>query len=54
MIIIVGNGNGDLSSNPGQGSKAFLIALKPWGNLCVKLFSLQQLEKKSVSFSAET
>ena len=39
MVIVVGNGHGDTSSNPGL--IAFHIALIPSGKVWIQLFSLQ-------------
>ena len=41
MVIVVGNGHGDTSSNPGQGLIAFHVALIPLGKVWIQLFSLQ-------------
>ena len=41
MVIIVGNGHGDISSNPGQDWLHFHIALIPLGKVWIQLFSLQ-------------
>ena len=41
MVIVVGNGHSDSSSNPGRGLIAFPIALIPLGKVRIQLFSLQ-------------
>ena len=41
MAIVVGNGHGDTSSNPGRDSLHFHIALIPLGKVWIQLFSLQ-------------
>ena len=42
MVIVVGNGHGDSSSNPGQEWLHFHIALIPLGKVWIQLFSPQQ------------
>ena len=41
MVIIVGNGHGEMSSNPGRDWLHFHIALIPLGKVWIQLFSLQ-------------
>ena len=41
MVIVVGNGHGDSSSNPGWEWLHFHIALIPLGKVWIQLFSLQ-------------
>ena len=41
MVIVVGNGHGDTSSNPGRDNITFHIALIPLGKLWIQLFSPQ-------------
>ena len=40
MVIVIGNGHGDTSSNPGR-DIAFHIAQIPLGKVWIQLFSLQ-------------
>ena len=40
MVTVVGNGHNDPSSNPGQGSLHFHIALIPLGKVYIQIFSL--------------
>ena len=42
MVIVVGNGHGDTSSNPGGDRLHFHISLIPLGKIWIQLFSLQQ------------
>ena len=41
MVIVVGNGHGDTSSNPGRDWLRFHIALILLGKVWIQLFSLQ-------------
>ena len=41
MLIIVGNGHGDLSSNPEWGCLHFYIVLISLGKVWIQLFSFQ-------------
>ena len=41
MVIVVGNGHGDTSSNPEQEWLHFHIALIPLGKVWIQLFSFQ-------------
>ena len=41
MVIVVGNGHGDTSSNPGRDWLHFHIVLIPLGKVWIQLFSLQ-------------
>ena len=41
MVIVIGNGHGDTSSNLGGDWFAFHIALIPLGKVWIQLFSLQ-------------
>ena len=41
MVIVVWNGHGDTSSNPGRDWLHFHIALIPLGKVWIQLFSLQ-------------
>ena len=41
VVIVIGNGHGDTSSNPGRDWLHFTIALIPLGKVWIQLFSLQ-------------